>query len=67
MTESRIYDCDLESVLTETRLTPYAEYKPFRAREAYLLMRRLGRPLTESEMSQFEYTEESRVDRVEAV
>ena len=43
--------------LTSTRLTPLAEYRPFRAREAYLLSRRLGRPLTESEMRQFEYSE----------
>lgn len=43
--------------LKSTRLTEYAKYKPFRAREAFLLRRRLGRPLTEAEMKQFEYNE----------
>ena len=50
-----VYDFDTN--LTETRLTAFGEYRPFRAREAFLLARRLGRPLTESEMSQFEYPE----------
>lgn len=52
---SSVYDFDTS--LTETRLTTYGEYRPFRAREAFLLARRLGRPLTEGEMRQFEYSE----------
>ena len=59
MPRSRASVYDFDSNLTETRLTVYGEYRPFRAREAFLLSRRLGRPLTESEMRQFEYTETS--------
>lgn len=45
---------DLEAVLTSGVLCENLDYKPFRAREALTLVRKLGRPLTEEEEKQFE-------------
>lgn len=42
-----------EDIIAEG-IDPNGEDKPFRLREAALLMRRLGRPLTKEELKQFE-------------
>lgn len=43
--------------MPDGRLVEPSAPKPFRLREAILLSKRLGRPLTESEMKQFEILE----------
>ena len=43
--------------MPDGRLVEPSTPKPFRLREAILLSKRLGRPLTESEMKQFEIVE----------
>ncbi len=40
--------------MPDSRLTEPSDGKIYRLREAILLSKRLGRPLTESEMAQFE-------------
>lgn len=45
---------DLEAALTSSVLCECLDFKPFRAREALELVRKLGRPLTDDEMKQFE-------------
>ncbi len=44
--------------MPDGRLVEPSSPKPFRLREAILLSKRLGRPLTESEMKQFEIIED---------
>ena len=46
-------DC-LGEVMPDGRLTEPSEHKVYRLREAILESRKLGRPLTENEMKQFE-------------
>lgn len=46
-------DCFGE-VMPDGRLTEPSEHKVYRLREAILESRKLGRPLTENEMKQFE-------------
>lgn len=44
-------------VMQDGRLTVPSDGKVYRLREAILLSKRLGRPLTQEEMQQFEITE----------
>ena len=46
---------DLDDVLTSTVLCASSEHKPFKLREALKLIEKLGRPLNDEEMKQFEY------------
>ena len=46
---------DLDDVFTSTVLCASSEHKPFKVREAFKLIEKLGRPLTDEEMKQFEY------------
>lgn len=43
--------------MPDGRLTAPSDYKTYHLREAILLSKRLGRPLTEDEMKQFEIIE----------
>ncbi len=45
---------DLEAVLTTGVLCVYSNCKMIRAREVYELVQKLGRPLTDEEIKQFE-------------
>ncbi|MBQ2923494.1 MAG: hypothetical protein IJE60_10505 [Tyzzerella sp.] len=46
---------DLDDVFTSTVLCASSEHKPFKFREALKLIEKLGRPLNDEEMKQFEY------------
>ena len=47
---------DLDEAFTSTILCAASgEHKPFKLREAYKLIQKLGRPLNDEEMKQFEY------------
>ena len=50
---------NIEQFAEDGRLTEESDGKVYRIREAYLLSRRLGRPLTDEEMLQFEVKEDN--------
>lgn len=54
--EREVDDMCFGEGMSDGRLTAPSERKSYRLREAILLSKKLGRPLTENEMKKFEIT-----------